>query len=298
MEQAELIIGLLAIIAILLGVMLSVTMMRLRRGSHHFSRPMGNSSSQHAQTVPNKGQKIRQQGGQVMQPPRVTQQEQQAQNTTHYNQYIRSERWKELRELALQRAQFKCELCGNPYSAVHHIKYPANYDTDTLENVLVVCETCHEKLHGLPDSSENSSPQHDVFSTKFSGQNHRRYFFDVKPAQNNAGRYLKITESKQRDRGFYEYYRVMIFEEDMPRFYTHILEAMQQFHEISPDQRPLVPEKASTEYANAYMKWTDSDDRELREKFQQGMSIPDLSKHFRRKPGAIRSRLQKLNIIK
>ena len=48
------------------------------------------------------------------------------------------------------------------------------------------------------------------------------------------------------------------------------------------------------EYPSAYMKWTKIDDELLRKQFLEGDSIQDLSDCFKRQPGSIKSRLQKL----
>jgi hypothetical protein len=66
-----------------------------------------------------------------------------------YADYLNSPEWKELRKRAYARSQHKCELCGGAASAVHHIQYPKHYTEDNLFNLMVVCESCHSKLHGL-----------------------------------------------------------------------------------------------------------------------------------------------------
>ena len=46
-------------------------------------------------------------------------------------------------------------------------------------------------------------------------------------------------------------------------------------------------------YPNAYMPWTDSDDATLKQEFQQGSTVKDLSKKLGRHEGSIKMRLQK-----
>jgi len=46
-------------------------------------------------------------------------------------------------------------------------------------------------------------------------------------------------------------------------------------------------------YPNAYMPWTDSDDAALKQEFQQGSTVKDLSKKLGRHEGSIKMRLQK-----
>ena len=65
-----------------------------------------------------------------------------------YQEYLDSFEWKQLRVKAYERAGHKCELCRNEAGAVHHIKYPKDFSDDELSNLLVVCNVCHDKLHG------------------------------------------------------------------------------------------------------------------------------------------------------
>lgn len=50
------------------------------------------------------------------------------------------------------------------------------------------------------------------------------------------------------------------------------------------------------EFPNAYLSWNENDDMELVRLWRDGSSVDDLSAHFRRKTGAIVSRLKKLGI--
>ena len=50
------------------------------------------------------------------------------------------------------------------------------------------------------------------------------------------------------------------------------------------------------EYPNAYMPWTEEDDLELTRMWCEGATVKALSAHFQRKPSAIRSRIEKLDL--
>jgi len=56
-------------------------------------------------------------------------------------------------------------------------------------------------------------------------------------------------------------------------------------------------EKVRNKYPNAYRPWAESQDEELRELFERGLSISELSEIFGRNKGAIKSRLIKLELI-
>lgn len=52
------------------------------------------------------------------------------------------------------------------------------------------------------------------------------------------------------------------------------------------------------EYPNAYAPWSEDDDWELTRMWCEGAAINELAAHFQRKPGAIRSRIKKLELEK
>ena len=52
------------------------------------------------------------------------------------------------------------------------------------------------------------------------------------------------------------------------------------------------------EYPNAYKPWTEDDDLELTRMWCEGATVKAISLHFQRKPGAIRSRIEKLDLEK
>lgn len=75
----------------------------------------------------------------------------QSESTPEYSAYLRSDSWRDLRRKVAERSRGLCELCGSSGHHVHHIRYPKNLADDRLANLLMVCETCHKKLHGIAD---------------------------------------------------------------------------------------------------------------------------------------------------
>jgi hypothetical protein len=55
-----------------------------------------------------------------------------------YQDYLNSDKWKELSAQARQRANNACEFCGRNADYVHHVKYPENkdYSMDCLDNLV------------------------------------------------------------------------------------------------------------------------------------------------------------------
>lgn len=52
------------------------------------------------------------------------------------------------------------------------------------------------------------------------------------------------------------------------------------------------------EFSNAYDPWSEEDDAVLTAMWREGATIEELSAHFRRKPGGIKSRIKKLELEK
>jgi len=67
-----------------------------------------------------------------------------------YQTYLGSEEWNKIKKKALQRADFKCQLCGCPRSYrklhAHHNSYENVYN-EKLEDIIILCADCHEAFH-------------------------------------------------------------------------------------------------------------------------------------------------------
>lgn len=65
----------------------------------------------------------------------------------YYNIYLKSEHWKQRRLKALKQANYTCSCCGvNNNLQVHHLTY-ANVWNEQDEDLLVVCRSCHKRIH-------------------------------------------------------------------------------------------------------------------------------------------------------
>jgi len=120
----------------------------------------------------------------------------------------------------------------------------------------------------------------------------RTYFFDVKESVNGS-RYLKISESRKDPEGEFEHSRVMVYEEHVEQFLDGVSQAVQF---ITERGRAYSVERIRRQYPNAYARWTEADDDFLREAFGQGKAISELAEQFGRQPGAIKSRLRRLDL--
>ena len=81
----------------------------------------------------------------------------------HYEKYLHSEAWTEIREKCFAHFGCKCLFCGNDATDVHH----RNYDRIGKENVLTdlsaLCDECHQRYH----EPENPSPLRIAYWDQF-----------------------------------------------------------------------------------------------------------------------------------
>ena len=64
-----------------------------------------------------------------------------------YKQYLQSDHWKKVRGDALERADYKCQICNSEESLnVHHNTYK-NRGCEKDSDVVVLCLNCHGKFH-------------------------------------------------------------------------------------------------------------------------------------------------------
>ncbi len=72
---------------------------------------------------------------------------QNAERQSAYNDYLKSEKWQNLRRKALARADSRCEGCGDkPATDVHHLTYE-RFGNEMLFDLVAVCKDCHKKIH-------------------------------------------------------------------------------------------------------------------------------------------------------
>ena len=68
-------------------------------------------------------------------------------DSPEYKTYIKSAKWKKLREKILADRKV-CEKCGSSKDLhVHHLRYK-NFGHETGEDLQVLCHECHCKVHG------------------------------------------------------------------------------------------------------------------------------------------------------
>lgn len=129
-----------------------------------------------------------------------------------YNDYTKSKEWENLKNTALKRANNACEVCGKSAQVVHHKSYPANFKDDNLDNLLVLCNKCHYKIH---KKQIDYRKRDTLFSDSvLSGKQHFR--IEVKEAKNQS-KYVVINELRADEKGRCDDIRIIIFEENLDK---------------------------------------------------------------------------------
>lgn len=75
-----------------------------------------------------------------------------------YQAYLESDEWKNKRiQLFILRGN-KCEKCGSSkHIQVHHKTYKRIFN-EKLSDLMVVCGDCHQKIHGITQTSKKKRP--------------------------------------------------------------------------------------------------------------------------------------------
>ena len=70
------------------------------------------------------------------------------QEKRQYAEYLVSEHWKKLRAAKIAESGRICFYCKSTYHIqVHHMRYRSSWEDAELEDLVVVCEDCHRKIH-------------------------------------------------------------------------------------------------------------------------------------------------------
>ena len=65
-----------------------------------------------------------------------------------YAEYLKSDRWRALREAARQRDGNACRLCDSADELeVHHRRYPEVFGTESVDDLTTLCAECHGAHH-------------------------------------------------------------------------------------------------------------------------------------------------------
>ena len=69
-------------------------------------------------------------------------------NSIKYKEYMESHAWSDIREAMLRKAGYKCFKCKSVHNLqVHHRQYEKEFGTENSNDLMVVCDECHNSLH-------------------------------------------------------------------------------------------------------------------------------------------------------
>lgn len=66
----------------------------------------------------------------------------------NYRNYLNTPHWQKLKSLAMHAAKGRCESCGTRENLQgHHLQYLGNPNRCTKEDIVIMCEDCHNAVH-------------------------------------------------------------------------------------------------------------------------------------------------------
>lgn len=76
----------------------------------------------------------------------------------NYDNYLKSPQWQTLRTERLKKDGFKCQHCGTGKNLrVHHVHYPGELGTESLDDLITLCDQCHREVHNFDKDTEKLS---------------------------------------------------------------------------------------------------------------------------------------------
>ena len=136
--------------------------------------------------------------------------------------------------------------------------------------------------------------KYDIFSTSFHA-GRRTYFLDIKKTK-DGDKYIKISESKRTDQDDFERHHIMVFQENIDKFADAVAETIKKMKEPDKPDKAFTLENKRKDNPNAYMPWAEQDDNRLEVLYCEGKTVKELTDIFGRNAGAIRSRIDKLEL--
>lgn len=97
-----------------------------------------------------------------------------------YQEYLKSNVWAEKRKQALNRADSKCEDCGAIFVSasslgVHHLTYDRVGGNEKLDDLKVLCYSCHRKADKKRDKQADKRRKNRYYQSRLNGFATRKY---------------------------------------------------------------------------------------------------------------------------
>ena len=123
----------------------------------------------------------------------------------------------------------------------------------------------------------------------------KSFYMDLKKSENGRN-YLVITQSRKIDDENQERTRIIVFQNEIARFSEAMMRSLIQFS-VKEDEEVLRYKQAVKEqYPKAYSKWTKEDEIQLKELFESGQDVEDITVSLERNTAGVLARLRKLGL--
>lgn len=86
-----------------------------------------------------------------------------------YADYLKTEHWQTVRRLAMERADWRCQLCDSEGAEVHHRTY-VRRGCELLRDLVVLCPACHGRHHGTLAGLDNLTTLIDQLKSELAAE--------------------------------------------------------------------------------------------------------------------------------
>ncbi|MFZ1694502.1 MAG: DUF3276 family protein [Flavobacteriales bacterium] len=144
-------------------------------------------------------------------------------------------------------------------------------------------------------------PDKEIYSTRLRA-GRKTYFVDVQVGDNGEP-YLKLSESIQTGERF-EHSRILVDKQHAEDLVEAMADAVRRLKAhalkkktvVKEDDKAYSVEEIREKHPQAYARWTEEDDARLEQLYCEGRKRKELAVIFGREPGAITSRIKKLEL--
>jgi len=124
----------------------------------------------------------------------------------------------------------------------------------------------------------------------------KSFYLDLKKAD-NGNNYLVITQSRRIDDENQERTRIILFENEIGRFSEAMMRSLLQFSMVQNAEVRRYKSHVQEQYPKAYTKWSNEDEQQLKNLFEKGHGVEDLTVSLERNAAGVMARLRKLGLV-
>ncbi len=124
----------------------------------------------------------------------------------------------------------------------------------------------------------------------------KSFFLDLKKTENGKN-YLVITQSRRVDEENRERTRIILFENEIAKFSEAMMRSLLQFSMVQDAEVRRYKSHVQEQFPKAYSRWSTEDEMQLKNLFEQGHGVEDLTISLERNAAGVMARLKKLGLI-